>query len=215
MASEFDTVEELNADLVKQSEQGVKFEQGVQARDRVLDKMLEMTQIPLPDALVKAEVDAHLEKESRSEDDEHRAEVDESTRKAMKTQFLLDALVARDEVNVEQGELIEYIMMTAQQYGMNPNEFAQKIDQDNQVPAMVTEVGRRKALAGVLESVTVIDTDGNTVDLSDLEEDGPEDSAVDEVEDDIDVAEATEVDVDAEVVDVEAAEVDAQDTKDD
>ncbi len=198
LASEFDTVEELNADLVKQSEQGVKFEQGVQARDRVLEKMLEMTEIPLPDALVKQEVDAHLEKESRSEDDEHRAEVDESTRKAMKTQFLLDALVERDEVNVEQGELIEYIMMTAQQYGMNPNEFAQKIDQDNQVPAMVTEVGRRKALAGVLESVTVIDTDGNTVDLSELEADHPEgDEAEDEVDavvEDIEAADDTEVD---------------------
>ncbi|MGC1208124.1 MAG: trigger factor [Ornithinimicrobium sp.] len=198
LASEFDTVEELNADLVKQSEQGVKFEQGVQARDRVLEKMLEMTEIPLPDALVKQEVDAHLEKESRIEDDEHRAEVDESTRKAMKTQFLLDALVERDEVNVEQGELIEYIMMTAQQYGMNPNEFAQKIDQDNQVPAMVTEVGRRKALAGVLESVTVIDTDGNTVDLSELEADHPEgDEAEDEVDavvEDIEAADDTEVD---------------------
>lgn len=184
LASEFDTVEDMKADLVKQAEQGVKFEQGVQARDRVLDKMLEMTTIPLPDALVKAEVDAHLEKESRSEDDEHRAEVDESTRKAMKTQFLLDALVERDQVNVEQNELIEYIMMTAQQYGMNPNEFAQQIDQDNQVPAMVTEVGRRKALAGVLEEVTVNDTDGNVVDLSDLEEDVPEGGEDEGLEDD-------------------------------
>ncbi|CAN5383150.1 trigger factor [soil metagenome] len=171
LASEFDTVEELRADIVKQAEQGVKFEQGVQARDRVLEQMLEMTEIPLPDALVNQEVESHLEKESRAEDDEHRAEVTESTRKAMKTQFLLDALVERDQVNVEQNELIEYIMMTAQQYGMNPNEFAQKLDQDNQVPAMVTEVGRRKALAGVLEAATVTDTDGNEVDLSELEED--------------------------------------------
>ncbi|MGB3764000.1 MAG: trigger factor [Ornithinimicrobium sp.] len=200
LASEFDTVEELNADLVKQAEQGVKFEQGVQARDRVLDKMLDLTQIPLPEALVKQEVDAHLEKEGRSEDDEHRAEVDESTRKAMKTQFLLDALVERDQVNVEQNELIEYIMMTAQQYGMNPNEFAQQIDQENQVPAMVTEVGRRKALAGVLESVTVVDTDGNTVDLSELEEGDPEDDSQDELPaDDLETGADSDVEIDTEV----------------
>ncbi len=171
LASEFDTVEELRADLVKQAEQGVKFEQGVQARDRVLEQMLEMTDIPLPDSIVEQEVDSHLENEKRSEDDDHRAEVTESTRKAMKTQFLLDALVERDQVNVEQNELIEYIMMTAQQYGMNPNEFAQKIDQEKQIPAMMTEVGRRKALAAVLEQATVTDTDGNEVDLSELEED--------------------------------------------
>ncbi|MGB3185094.1 MAG: trigger factor [Ornithinimicrobium sp.] len=170
LASEFDTVEELRADLVKQAEQGVKFEQGVQARDRVLEQMLEMTEIPLPDSVVEQEVDSHLENEKRTEDDDHRAEVTESTRKAMKTQFLLDALVERDQVNVEQNELIEYIMMTAQQYGMNPNEFAQKIDQEKQIPAMVTEVGRRKALAAVLEQATVTDTDGNEVDLSELEE---------------------------------------------
>ncbi|MGB7449513.1 MAG: trigger factor [Ornithinimicrobium sp.] len=174
LASEFDTVEELRVDLAGQAEQGVKFEQGVQARDRVLDRMLELTDIPLPEALVAQEVDTHLEKESRSEDEEHRSEVDASTRKAMKTQFLLDALVERGNVDVEQSELIEYIMMTAQQYGMNPNEFAQKIDQENQVPAMMTEVARRKALAEVLEQASVTDTDGNTVDLSDLEEDDAE-----------------------------------------
>ncbi|MGB5950981.1 MAG: trigger factor [Ornithinimicrobium sp.] len=182
LASEFDTVEELRADLVKQAEQGVKFEQGVQARDRVLDKMLELTEIPLPDAIVEQEVQSHLENEKRSEDQEHRTEVTESTRKAMKTQFLLDALVERDQVNVEQNELIEYIMMTAQQYGMNPNEFAQKIDQENQVPAMVTEVGRRKALAGVLEEASVTDTNGNDVDLSELEED--EEGAAGQAEED-------------------------------
>jgi trigger factor len=186
LASEFDTVEELRADLTGQAEKGVKFEQGVQARDRVLDRMLELTDIPLPEALVAQEVDSHLEKESRSDDDEHRAEVDASTRKAMKTQFLLDALVERGNVGVEQSELIEYIMMTAQQYGMNPNEFAQKIDQENQVPAMMTEVARRKALAEVLETASVTDTDGNTVDLSDLEEDegetGAEESDADSAE---------------------------------
>jgi len=170
LASEFDTVEELRADLVGQAEQGVKFEQGVQARDRVLDRMLALTDIPLPEALVTQEVDSHLEKESRSDDEEHRAEVEESTRKAMKTQFLLDALVERGNVGVEQNELIEYIMMTAQQYGMNPNEFAQKIDQENQVPAMMTEVARRKALAEVLEQANVVDTEGNAVDLSELED---------------------------------------------
>lgn len=182
LASEFDTLEELQADLVKQAEQGVKFEQGIQARDKVLDAMLEMTEIDLPENLVEEEVNNHLEKESRSDDDEHRAEVDTSTRRAMKTQFLLDALVEKNDVNVDQGELIEYIMMTAQQYGMNPNEFAQQIDQQGQVPAMVTEVGRRKALANVLEQATVTDTDGNVVDLNELEEDEEADEAVDEVE---------------------------------
>ncbi len=202
LASEFDTVQELRADLEAQAEQGVRFEQGVQARDRVLDAMLEMTDIPLPENLVEAEVHSHLEKEDRLSDDEHRAEVTESTRRAMKTQFLLDALVARDEVDVDQSELIQYIMMTAQQYGMNPNEFAQRIDKDGQVPAMVTEVGRRKALAGVLELAKVVDTDGEVVELSALDE-------TDEDAEDQDAAEQDAADQDAADQDVEEQDEDA------
>nr|WP_306238480.1 trigger factor [Ornithinimicrobium sp. HY1745] len=176
LASEFDTFEELMEDLRAQSEQGAKFEQGVQARDKVLEQMLELVDIPVPDSVVEAEVHSHLENENRLEDDVHRAEVTESTQKAVKTQLLLDKLVERDEVQVEQNELVEYLVMAAQQYGMNPNEFAQQLDSQNQVPGMVAEVGRRKALASVLESVTVKDTDGNVVDLNEIET-GDEDEA--------------------------------------
>lgn len=176
LASEFDTFDELMEDLRAQSEQGAKFEQGVQARDKVLEQMLELVDIPVPDSVVEAEVHSHLENENRLDDDEHRAEVTESTQKAVKTQLLLDKLVERDEVQVEQNELVEYLVMAAQQYGMNPNEFAQQLDSQNQVPGMVAEVGRRKALANVLESVTVKDTDGNVVDLNEIET-GDEDAA--------------------------------------
>lgn len=215
LASEFDTLEELQADLRRQAEQGAKFEQGVQARDKVLEQMLELTEIPLPDNLVEQEVHEHLEKENRLEDDEHRSEVEVSTRKAMKTQFLLDALVAQNNVQVDQGELIEYIMMTAQQYGMNPNEFAQQIDSQGQVPAMVTEVGRRKALATVLEQATVTDSDGNTVDLSELDP-GSGDEADDETEDgETDSDEAAESAADVSVEDSAAADSDEQDAAED
>lgn len=197
LASEFDTVEELRADLEAKAEHGVRFEQGVQARDKVLEAMLEMTDIPLPDNLVEAEVHSHLEKENRLADDEHRAEVAESTRRAMKTQFLLDALVMRDEVEVDQSELIEYILLTAQQYNMNPNEFAQQIDKEGQISAMVTEVGRRKALAGVLEQAKVVDTDGEVVDLNALDESDDDAEEQGEAEQDGAEQDANEQDEDA------------------
>ena len=170
LASEFDTLDELKADVAKQAERAKKFEQGVQARDKVLEHLLETVEIPVPDSIVEAEVHAHLENEDRLEDDEHRAEVEENTRKALKTQFLLDAIAEAEEVSVEQPELIEYLVMSAQQYGMDPNQFAQAIDQQGQVPAMVAEVARRKALAAVLEKVTIVDADGNTIDLNELNE---------------------------------------------
>ena len=168
LASEFDTLGELQADVLAQAERAKKFEQGVQARDKVLEHLLDKTEIPIPDALVEAEVNQHLEGESRLEDKEHRAEVDENTRHAMRTQFLLDAIAEKEQVSVGQPELIEYIVMSAQQYGMDPNEFAKTVDEGGQIPAMVAEVARRKALAAVLEKAKVVDTAGNEVELNDL-----------------------------------------------
>jgi trigger factor len=168
LASEFDTLRELREDVTKQAERAKKFEQGVQARDKVLEHLLDTVEIPVPDGIVEAEVNAHLEGEDRLEDDEHRAEVDTNTRKALRAQFLLDAIAEKEEVKVEQPELIEYLVMSAQQYGMDPNQFAQAIDQQGQIPAMVAEVARRKALATVLERATVVDTAGQPVDLNEV-----------------------------------------------
>ena len=168
LASEFDTLDELRTDVSKQAEQAKKYEQGIQARDKVLEHLLETVDVPVPEGVVEAEVHQHLEGENRLDDDEHRAEVQDSTRKALRAQFLLDAVAEKLEVQVEQPELIEYLVMSAQQYGMDPNQFAQAIEQQGQIPSIVQEVARRKALAGVLDRATVTDTTGATIDLDEL-----------------------------------------------
>jgi trigger factor len=113
LASEFDTLEELRADVARQAEQSKKYEQGIQARDKVLEHLLETVDVAVPEGIVEAEVHQHLEGENRLDDDEHRAEVQESTRRALKAQFLLDAIAEKLEVRVEQPELIEYLVMSA------------------------------------------------------------------------------------------------------
>ncbi|WP_433954838.1 trigger factor [Janibacter indicus] len=184
MASEFDTADELRADLAKQAEQSKKFEQGIQARDKVLDHLLSNTEIPLPEGIIEAEVNQHLEQEGRLEDDEHRAEVDESTRSTLKTQFLLDALAKAEEIEVGQPELVEYLIMQSQQYGMDPNQFAQLLDQQGQVESMVSEVARRKALAAALDKAKIVDADGNAINLDDIVPEGERTGDVEELADD-------------------------------
>jgi trigger factor len=168
LASEFDTLDELREDLRKQTEQSKRMEQGIQARDKVLEALLEASDVPVPEALVEAEVHSHLESEDRLEDHEHGAEVGENARKGLQTQFLLDAIVEKEKVSVGQPELVEYLVMNAAQYGMEPNEFAKAVEEAGQVPAMVGEVARRKALALVLEKATVTDASGRPVDLEAL-----------------------------------------------
>jgi trigger factor len=184
LASEFDTLDELKADLTAKAEVDAKFAQGVAARDQLLEAILEKIEVPIPESIVEAEVHSHLEGEGRLEDDEHRAEVGESTRKGLKTQLVLDAIAEKEEVKVEQQELIEFLVMSSQQYGMDPNQFAQSLDQEGQIPAMVAEVARRKALATVLEKVSVKDTAGNVIDLNEAVPGtgGDEDEAVDAAE---------------------------------
>jgi trigger factor len=166
IASQFDTIKELRDDLKAQLERKGVFQQAQQARDALVEKMLAEVDLPLPQGVVDAEVNRHLEGENRLEDEKHRAEVIESTGKSLRTQLLLDALVESLEVQVSQDELTQYLMQSASQYGMEPAEFIQTLDSNNQIPSMVGEVARSKSLSVALAQVTVTDTKGKKVDLS-------------------------------------------------
>jgi len=168
IASQFDTIAELKDDLKAQLERQGVFTQAQQARDKLVEKLLSDTEIALPESVVDAEVHRHLEGENRLEDDAHRAEVIESTSKSLKTQLLLDVLVEHLEIQVSQEELTQYMVQSASQYGMDPQEYIQTLDSNNQIPAMVGEVARSKSLSVALTNVTVKDTKGKTVDLSEF-----------------------------------------------
>jgi trigger factor len=182
LASEFDTLTELREDLAKQAADSKVVEQGVEARDKVLDKLVELVEVPVPDSVVEEQLEAHFKEgnghgEGEHDTEEHREEVKANTARAFQNEIILDAIAEKEEVNVSQNELIDYIVSTASQYGMDPNQFAQIIDQSGQVPMMVSEVRRRKALAVVLGQATVTDTDGKAVDLSDFVRPGGEEEA--------------------------------------
>ncbi len=166
IASQFDTIDELKADIREQVGRSKVFGQGAQARDQIVDKLLEMVEIPVPPQLVEDEVQRHLENEQRLEDDEHRAEVILSSEKTFRSQILLDSIVEAEEVKVSQDELTQYLMQGAAQYQMEPGEFIKVLDENGQIPGMVAEVARGKALATVLAKAKVTDTNGKAVDLT-------------------------------------------------
>lgn len=168
IASQFDTIKELKADLKTQVEKSKTFGQGAQARDQIVDELLKLVEIPVPTKLVEDEVHRHLENENRLEDDEHRAEVTVSSEKTFRTQILLDSIVEDEEIKVSQNELTSYLVQGAAQYGMDPSEFIQILSQNGQVPGMIAEVARTKALATVLSKAKVVDSKGKAVDVSDF-----------------------------------------------
>jgi trigger factor len=202
-ASEFDTLDELRADVRTRVEGMKGVQQGVQARDRVLEALLAKVEIPLPEGVIKAEIDsrnhslAHqleaanmtkadfLAAEGQSEE-EFDADIEQSTRGAMTAQFVLDKVVEKEQLSVNEAELTQHILRTASRYGMGPDQFAQQVVQAGQVPVLVSEVVRGKALALVLERAKVVDESGRPVDLEALREDAPGDQLLDVSEDDID-----------------------------
>ncbi|WP_129658446.1 trigger factor [Rothia uropygialis] len=169
LASEFDTIDELKEDLKNQAAQAKIVEQGNTARDKVLDKLVELIEVPVPEKVIEDQIEQHFNNpnaEADHDSEEHRAEVRENTERAFRNEVILDAIADKEEVGVEQSELIDYIISMSSQYGMDPNQFAQMLDSSGQAGMMVGEVRRSKALASVLGKAEVVDTEGNSVDLS-------------------------------------------------
>ncbi len=140
LASEFDTLEELTADLRTQASSIKASNQAVQARDLLLEQLLAATEIPVPSGVVEASVHRHLEARAGSRDDEHRAEVGEQATTALRNQILLDTLAEQLEIKVSQNELLDYLVNASRQYGMDPNTFIQTIDSRARSRTMVAEV---------------------------------------------------------------------------
>lgn len=168
LASEFETLDELKADSRERLSRLKAMEQGAQARDNLLKHLLDTVEILVPEQLVKDEVDDHLEKENRLEDETHRKEVTDEVTRSVRADFLLDSIVKAEEVQVTEAELTEYLIRTAARYGMSPDQFAQQLSQAGQIAALMAEVARTKALAVVLERVKIKDASGREVDLSKL-----------------------------------------------
>ncbi len=163
LASEFDTIDELKADIEKKLELNFVRKQILQARDQIVDQLVEKAKIPVSDEAIKREVDHHLEQEGKAMDDPHRVEVLEETEKNFRVQLLLDAVVDAEGIKVEDQELIEYLAFQSRNYGMEPNDFIKQVANAGQVPMFVDELSRRKAVDALVAHAEIADAKGNKV----------------------------------------------------
>ncbi len=189
MASEFDTADELTADVRERLGRGKRLEQAAAARDAVLEALLEKVSIPLPETMVTDELNArrenveqqlvyagltmekYLEDEGQTTE-EFEADLDRRVRDAIAAQFILDAVAKKEELGVDQQDLSSHLVRRAQQSGQDPQEFANHMFEHNHIPELVQEILRGKALASIVETATVKDASGNVVELKNLQPDG-------------------------------------------
>ncbi|MBB5785581.1 trigger factor [Jiangella mangrovi] len=171
LASEFDTLDELRADIREQSLNGKRIEQAMAARDKVLAQLIEKAgDIPLPEELISAQIEDHLSDGHGDED--HRADFEKQLRENLTSQFVLDELVKTESIEVSQDELSSYIIQQAMRSRIDPNQLAQQLVDQGNLPAVVADVARGKALALAVEKAKVSDASGNAVELNRLREDG-------------------------------------------
>ncbi|WP_281690307.1 trigger factor [Pseudonocardia thermophila] len=193
LASEFDTLEELTEDLRNRLARVKRMEQVGSARDKVLDAIVEATDVPLPEGIVQAEVDAALHDAVHPFDHDEekwvaaleaqgttREEWDRKTReaaeKSVRSRLILDALADANDVTVSEQELSERIVFQASQYGMPPEEFVRRLQEAGQLGVLYADARRSKALIQAVRQATVVDTAGAPVDLSEFlgpDEDAP------------------------------------------
>jgi trigger factor len=189
MASEFDTLEELRADALTRLGNGRRLEQAAEARDAVLEALLERVEVPVPESVVEEELTArrqnveqqlaqagmsmadYLDSEEQTVD-EFENDLLKRVRDAVAAQFLLDEIAKAEEIGIEQQELTDHMLRRAQQSGQNPNDYVKHMLEHNHVPELVSEVVRGKALAMLVEQAVVTDASGNVVELRNLRADG-------------------------------------------
>ena len=183
-ASEFDTLDELKADLRERLEGTRKYEQVNQAREKLLEQLIETVDVPVPDSVLASEIEARehrlghdLErfgvdrdtylKTLEQEPEEFDAQIRDSAVKAIKSQFILDTVVRAESIGIDQGELMEQIVLLAQRSGVAPEQYAQQLAGGNGtgLTALMSDIMRNKALLHLLREATVVDGDDNAVTL--------------------------------------------------
>jgi len=210
LASEFDTIDELKENLTEQVKRYKSIQQAEQIRDAAIETLLEQTEVPLPEKIVQAQVDetvhqaihgldhnedrfAEVLKEQGSSREEFDADARTNAEKAVKTQLLMDAVADDLAIEVGQNDISDRLMLMSRQYGIEPQQLIQLLQQNNQLPAMFADVRRGLAVAAVVEAATVTDTDGTAIDTTEFfGSPSDADELVSDIELDTEVAESAD-----------------------
>ena len=183
-ASEFDTLDELKADIRKAAAQDAEGRQATEARDAFIAKLQEGLEIPVPKGVKANMVEEQLKgltPDPEKATKEQKAQAEETVEKDLRDQMVLDALAEKLDVQVSQSDVFNFLASIAQQYGMDSNNFIQAIIKNGQIGSAVQEVARSKGLLAGMRAVKFT-ADGEVVDLSGFLGEAAEDEESESVE---------------------------------
>ena len=140
----FGSAAELREDVRSRIDKAKHLQQGVQARDKVLEALLATVDVPLPESVVEAEVqwrrratdeqltrggltmEGYLENEGKTAE-EFETELTTGASEAVKAQLVLDAVADAEQLGVTDAELSDQVVRRAQRAGVSPDQYAQQV----------------------------------------------------------------------------------------
>jgi trigger factor len=163
MASEFDTMDELRADLREKLADAKAADARGVYRDRILQALVDHVDVDLPDRLVDHETEHRVEEATRraeragltldqvlaSQDwDELRFRSDARAHaiRAITQDLVLEAVARREGITVTPEEIAQAVAELAQALGRDPKEVARSIERSGQVTSLAGDIIRTKAL---------------------------------------------------------------------
>jgi trigger factor len=185
LASEFDTLDELRNDLRERLTRVKRVEQLYDARDKALKALVEGSDVPAPEGVVRDEVeqrkeamsdqlqrigasmDEYLQAEGKTQE-EVDSELSDAAIEGVKIQLVLDTLADAEKLEVSDDEFGHEIVHRAQRSGIAPQQYYDQLIRSGAAAAVYGDVRRGKALALVMEHVKISDAAGNQLSLDDL-----------------------------------------------
>jgi len=182
-ASEFDTLEELRADIRKRMENVRLIQANLAVRDKVLQAVGAKVAIDIPEPLIQEEMERRLhsllhrlEEQGASVEqylaatgmsqDQLLADVRLEATKAVKADLALRAVVAAEHITASDDEVEAEIVRVAERAGRKPAQLRKEIERNQGLQAVRSDLSRGKALQFLVDHATVVDEEGKPLDIS-------------------------------------------------
>ncbi|MGI8426182.1 MAG: trigger factor [Actinomycetota bacterium] len=194
MASEFDTLDELKAELRTRIESVKKYQADLEVQNQIVEELVDGVEIPIPDSLLQRETEARLSrlireleragltldqylKANDSSEEELVKGAREAANATVAADLLLEAIAKAEGLEVGNQDIAFEVAAHARQSGQAPEELLKELQESGRANVLAGDILRRKALDFLVEHSEITEHDGSPVApaLSEGSEKAPED----------------------------------------
>jgi trigger factor len=185
-ASEFETVEELRADIRSRSDAVKRLEAALAVREKVMEALVELVDDEMPRALVAAEMERRQEvlvhrlghqgiqleqylQLTGTSPDQFFAQLEQQSIAAIKADLALRYVAEAEGVEVTDDDVAQEIATMAEREGVEEARVRKALESEGRLPEVLSGIRKSKALEWLIEHTEYVDEDGRVIERSELE----------------------------------------------